>query len=598
MPSHTLRAVPVPKAASPDVQQSFRLLSQNINQQNVELSAVLDASGAESGALAPTNTPTNTTYTILTNDDGSMDVVLTWAYVQGVLPAEDFVLFWTEGAAPLPPLTVANNAVMVGADARAFRFEGLNPKNNYRFGIAAGRRPTATSGMVVGTIVQPDLGPGSWTDLTFGTPNYVGTVWGMEQHNFTVDAAGTAASDPTVRLTKDGLTLWNPGVSAHSYNVLVYDLTTKAVVSTTTYDVQGSVANATAMANALNALTGAKLIVIFTAGNPAANRTAGGLPAALAAIGGNRTVFSADSFQTGSAYVLVGKPLLGEGNGLEQYAGKTANAPDAHVSFTWQTQDANLVAVSGSGWQQSRAPGVATNDPTTLALTNTTIDTGNRTHKLTWAYTQPALAGDNKLADSLVLQLQTANTPTPSEQYLELESAARAYTFEWSLAPGAVVSYAIRTVRKTASGKELGPLITSGVWQNVPADRLVQNAGIGPGQVQGSGGSGTPNVDGGSVDTPDLSPDGVTTEKRQHITTQSTPTGVVAANNSTASPTLFTNNTITFPVAFTKVPTAIARCNVTLWPPYVTTQGPTTIVVNSTNLSVVTGSAIVAVDYW
>jgi len=511
MPSHTLRAVPVPTTASPEVSQSFRLLSQNTNQQNQELTQVLKDSGADSATLAPTSIPHDTTATLIVNEDSSMDVVLTWQYAQGVLPAENFVLFWNEGAAPLPPVTVDSNAVMVGADARAFRFEGLNPKNNYRFGIAAGRRPTATSGMVVGTIVAPSVGPGNWTDLTFGNPNYVGTVWGMEQHDFVVDASGTSATNQTVRIQKDTITLWNPGISAHSYNVLVYDLATKLVVSQTTYDVQGNPGAATTLATDLGALTGGKLIIVVTAGNPAANRLGGGLPLALAAMGGSRTLFSSDSFQTGAAYILVGKPLLGEGNGLEQYAGKTANAADAHVTLTFQTQDDQLVALSGTGWQQAHTPGAATNSPTGLALTNTTVDTGNRLHKLTWAYTQPPLSGDNKLADGFVLRWQAANTATPAEQHSELEVSARAYTYQWSLAPGAVVSYAIQTFRKTASGKELGPLVTTGAWQNVPADRVVTNKGIGPEEVQGNNPSNPP----GTVDN--LGDGSVTSDKRQLV---------------------------------------------------------------------------------
>jgi hypothetical protein len=601
MPSHTLRAVPVPKTASPEVSQSFRLLSQNTNQQNQELTQVLGDSGADTATLAPTSIPHDTTATLIVNEDSSMDVVLTWQYAQGMLPAENFVLFWNEGAAPLPAVTVDSNAVMVGADARAFRFEGLNPKNNYRFGIAAGRRPTATSGMVVGAIVAPSVGPGNWADLTFGNPNYVGTVWGMEQHDFVVDAAGTSATNQTVRIQKDTVVLWNPGIAAHSYNVLVYDLATKLVVSQTTYDVQGNPGAATTLANDLNALTGGKLIIVVTAGNPAVNRLGFGLPLALAAIGGSRTLFSSDSFQTGAAYILVGKPLLGEGNGLEQYAGKTANAADAHVTLTFQTQDDQLVALSGTGWQQAHTPGVPSTDPTGLALTNTTVDTGNRLHKLTWAYTQPSLSGDNKLADGFILYYASGNPatiPAINEQQVKLDPAVRAHTLEWSLAPGALVSYAIAPYRKTASGVEVRAAVSTGTWRGVAADRVVTNQGIGPGEVQGSGGGGVNNVGGGTLDTPDLTGDGVTTDKRQAVSTQSTSTGVVPPNNSTTSPTLFTNNAVLFSVSLSKVPTVIARSNVTLWPCNVATEGPTAISVNSTNLSIVSGSATIAVDYW
>ncbi len=465
------------------VDAALNIVAQDFATTAYDLDQIYPASGLDSASTAPTNQPTGTTKTIITNEDSSMDVVLTWSYTQGVIPAEFFVLFWKEGTAPLSALTTADNAVAVSATARAFRFEGLNPLNNYRFGIAAGRRPTATSGAVVGNIVQPNAGGGSWADLTFGTPNYVGTVWNLEQHNFTVEAAGVSATDQTVKVTKDSVDLWNPTISAKSYNVLVYDLATKAVVSTTTYDVQTSGANATTMANALNALTGNKLVVVFTANNPQANRTSGGLPDAIAAIGGSRTLFSTSAFRAGSAYICVGKPLSPEGSGLEVYAGKTDNATDAHASVTFQTQGSNIVALSGTGWNPAHVPGTPTNNPSSLTLSNTTIATGNRTHKLTWSYSQPALSGSNAPADGFILYYQATNTSNPGEQQVKLDAGTTSFTFEWSLASGAVVSYAIAAYRKTTSGVEVGTKQTTGAWQNVAADQVVQTAGLGDSQV-------------------------------------------------------------------------------------------------------------------
>src|SRR5262245_43987845 len=178
-----------------------------------DIDLVMGATGADTATSPPTAIPTSTTKYIDPNEDGSMDVILTWSYTQGTLPAENFILFWKQGAAPLAPITVSDNAVMVGADARAFRFEGLNPLNNYRFGIAAGRRPTATSGMIVGAIVQPASGAGSWADLTFGDPNFVGLIQGVEQHNWDIGAAGfyvSAARTGVLGLTRDGVAVTWP----------------------------------------------------------------------------------------------------------------------------------------------------------------------------------------------------------------------------------------------------------------------------------------------------------------------------------------------------------------------------------------------------
>lgn len=733
MPSELPRTFRVPTDASAGVQQTFRDLNRIADRAHFELDLVLGASGEDTSALAPTNIPTGTTKTIVTNEDGSMDVILTWAYTQGALKAELFALIWKEGAAPLSALTVADNSLGVGADARAFRFEGLNPNNNYRFGIAAGRRPTATSGVVVGTIVQPDAGGGSWADLTFGTPNYIGNIMGVEQHNWALTAAGAIAGAGLVGqigLTRDGtLETWSAADPAYngvvgfqyglSYNLLIHDLAAKqtlyahcydlvnfgaavvdadlieavvtgtgvavanaigkfgrgisqtgvnstnrgffrtraasanykglvhaelwfkrsgnpagigdilalgttnaaeaaefpilrlntngtitvfawdgvgfdSVTSTATvtddnyhyiqarifgttiavyidgaettavtnatsfdtgngsnlfvligtggfdvegaacfydelvlstvdhwrtvptkelddrWDIGGSPASGTisiwhfqevsstlhfcnarkaprALANVVNGYnllaiaTGDSLRYLFAlhaSNDPKPGRTVDGVPLALASIGGNRLLFESGQFRTQSAYLLVGQPLLGEGNGIELYAGQTNGATDAVAKSAFQTQGSKILSLSGTGWQLTETPGVPTNNPASLALTNSTIATGNRTHKLTWTYTQPALSGDNKPADGLILYYQATNTSDPAEQQLKMDPANGAITFEWSLAAGAVVSYAIASYRKTSSGVEVGAKQTTASWQNVAADKTVDTAGI------------------------------------------------------------------------------------------------------------------------
>jgi hypothetical protein len=241
-------------------------------------------------------------------------------------------------------------------------------------------------------------------------------------------------------------------------------------------------------------------LLLYTLRDPQPNLSLNGLVDALTYWGATRTLLNS-SVQSESAYVLVGKIDCGEGNGLERYAGKIASDPAARAELAFQTQDADIIALNGIGWHPTRVPGVPTNNPTSLGITNTTIATGNRTHRLTWAYTQPALTGDNKLADGFILYYQAANTATPSEHQMKLDIASRALTFEWSLPVGSVVSYGIATYRNTAKGIETGPLQQVLAWKNVAADFTVRTGGL----------------EDKNVTTPKVDDRGITSPKRQII---------------------------------------------------------------------------------
>jgi hypothetical protein len=218
-------------------------------------------------------------------------------------------------------------------------------------------------------------------------------------------------------------------------------------------------------------------LLLYTRKNPLTNLSLNGMVDALSYWGATRTLLNGN-VQSESAYLLVGKIDRGEGSGLERYAGKIASDPAARAELAFQTQDADIIALSGVGWRPTRVPGVPTNNPTTLGIFNTTVDTGNRLHRLTWAYTQPALTGDNKLADGFVLYYQAADTATPNEHQLKLDIGSRALTFQWSLSAGSVVSYGIATYRNTAKGVEVGPLQQVNTWKRVAADQKVQSAGL------------------------------------------------------------------------------------------------------------------------
>jgi hypothetical protein len=117
---------------------------------------------------------------------------------------------------------------------------------------------------------------------------------------------------------------------ARSYNVLVIDRATMNVDSQTTYDVFASSANASTMAAALNALGGNKIVLLASYDEPQANRLSVGLQAAMERCGASR-VYSSSAFKVRSAYILVGYPGIGLGNGLELYSGSIDNDPNAKI---------------------------------------------------------------------------------------------------------------------------------------------------------------------------------------------------------------------------------------------------------------------------
>jgi hypothetical protein len=127
-----------------------------------------------------------------------------------------------------------------------------------------------------------------------------------------------------------------------SYNVSVYNRLTNTWDSHTTYDVFGDAANAGIMAAALNALGSDKIVVIFTYDEPQSNRTTNSLPDAIYRCGGSRGIFASGNFMYRSAYILIGIPGLGEGNGIELYAGDTDRDADAWVDTSIQIFDGNL----------------------------------------------------------------------------------------------------------------------------------------------------------------------------------------------------------------------------------------------------------------
>lgn len=172
-----------------------------------------------------------------------------------------------------------------------------------------------------------------------------------------------------------------------SYTVIVLDRGTGNIVSATNYDVYGvgQVGGLTAanMAADLNALTSDKIVLVVSYDEPYAHRLDSGLDTAMYRCGASRAVYGSPSFKIRSAYVLVGIPGCGEGNGAEAYQGSIDSDPNAWVDI-------------GFGIVNGILTGVSVNyRPRTLADYSYTGDL-NATYGSTWT----AVTGAGKPADN------------------------------------------------------------------------------------------------------------------------------------------------------------------------------------------------------
>lgn len=135
-----------------------------------------------------------------------------------------------------------------------------------------------------------------------------------------------------------------------SYNLIVFSPGGDVLV-TQWYDVFGNGEfaagrGAESLANYLNGLGPDRVVVVYTFDEPFTNRLTGGLPAALYRCGASRVVF--EGVRVRSAYLLVGIPGLGEGNGVEKYVGATDNAENAWVDYQLQLVNGRPVGLGGN----------------------------------------------------------------------------------------------------------------------------------------------------------------------------------------------------------------------------------------------------------
>jgi hypothetical protein len=138
-----------------------------------------------------------------------------------------------------------------------------------------------------------------------------------------------------------------------SYNVLTIDRTT-GVTTVTNYDVFGG-SGTTPLTNYLNSLTSSVIVVIATfdepklAGSPAL--LPAGLISAVQRCGGSSTFGSTPSgfINYRGAYVLLGIPEIGTGNGIERYVGNSTfnGDPNAAIDLRFSVLDGNYTYISG-----------------------------------------------------------------------------------------------------------------------------------------------------------------------------------------------------------------------------------------------------------
>ena len=362
----------------------------------------------------------------------------------------------------------------------------------------------------------------------------------------------------------------------------------------------------------LQSVTASRYLFVLQGGNdPSANRLLFNLPATLEKIGSSKALFTADTFQPYSAYILVGEPGKGPGNGLEAYRGKIPNDPEAVVEVVFQTQADKVLGGTGNGWSPLDLPGVPTNAPTPVSQSVTSSPTGEDVISIGWSYTQPALNGDNKLADGFVVFVKSGDTGTPSVSptaSYQVGVGARSFTMQ---APyGQSWSFAVAPYRKTANGIETGAAITSAAgpdWQGIGGATQVTTTGIADANVT------TNKVADLNVTTPKIANDNVTTAKRTALSSQSAvfamnPANHIHQENAAASYTqnsyvgvngAFGNTTtVVFTHGLGKAPSVVLD-NATTFPAWPSNPTSTTVAVVAVNFGDPLGTSVaIGISYW
>jgi hypothetical protein len=181
----------------------------------------------------------------------------------------------------------------------------------------------------------------SWANIT-GKPSLFRVVTRGQ-----LDTNGPALAGLYVGDAGTGVSVSAVG-GTRSYVVHVIRRSDGAVLSSTSYDVFIDPANANALAAQLNGLGTDVIVVVRGEHEPQTNRTSAAMLAAMLRCGASRAVFGSPQFKFRSAFVLVGIPGSGEGNGYESYSGSVDNDSNAWCDVAFTIYSGNLL-ITGSG---------------------------------------------------------------------------------------------------------------------------------------------------------------------------------------------------------------------------------------------------------
>lgn len=127
-----------------------------------------------------------------------------------------------------------------------------------------------------------------------------------------------------------------------SYNLLIIDRDSGSISKQYSYDVFANPDQAFNLANHLKSCTEENIIILYTSDEPQGNHLHEELINQIERCGGTQ-LYSSDSFKYRSAYVLVGIPGSGYGNGVEFYSGKVDYDSRAIISTSLIISDGDII---------------------------------------------------------------------------------------------------------------------------------------------------------------------------------------------------------------------------------------------------------------
>jgi predicted phage tail protein len=283
----------------------------------------------------------------------------------------------------------------------------------------------------------------------------------------------------------NGETNANLGAASRSYTLYRIARSDGSIVGYNTYDVYGNGANtsgrnAATLAADLNASTTSHIVVVVGYDEPATNRFTNGLDVAMYRCGASRGVWGSPQFKLNSAYVLIGIPGCGEGQGYESYSGSVDADVNAWCDVAFEVLSGNLIITGMGATPRTLADYSytgdlnATSDLSLVASSGLTL-TGNsavkKTSSVAWdeqVYSRDGYTG-GAFASALSPDLNTnvmfgLNTdPLTNASYLSidyafyLEASGVAYIYE----SGALVA-------------TLGARLATDVWAVTNDDNLIR----------------------------------------------------------------------------------------------------------------------------